>query len=252
MLSSETITPSGKTAIWKSKRLWSIIIASLCVVTVGTLLFTGVIWPNNLFIGAYQVRGIDVSSYQHQIDWQRVAQIHLFSFAYIKATEGATIQDPPFATNWRGAEDVGLLRGAYHYFLVDQSGSEQASNFINTVPKEAGTLPPMLDIEVTGKDMAKTIHEIQIFLDTVAAYYGVQPLIYTDQERYMTYVKDHFADYPLFIRSVYMPVQWGAFGSWTFWQYNSRGHVDGISGYVDLDVFSGKHDQLKAFADHPA
>ena len=31
---------------------------------------------------------------------------------------------------------------------------------------------------------------------------------------------------------------WGGHG-WTIWQYSSRGSVDGINGFVDLDRYAG-------------
>lgn len=45
-----------------------------------------------------QVRGIDVSHYQKNIDWEKVANSGV-DFVYIKATEGATYVDPMFKKN---------------------------------------------------------------------------------------------------------------------------------------------------------
>jgi lysozyme len=35
---------------------------------------------------------------------------------------------------------------------------------------------------------------------------------------------------------------------WTIWQYGSQGKVNGIAANVDIDLFNGALDQLKAFA----
>lgn len=235
---------------WKThpKSTWSVLLVLLCLFTLGILLYTGVVWPNNLFIGNYRVRGIDVSSYQQRIDWSGVAQTGDYAFAYIKASEGTSYQDPYFQANWQGAKASGLLRGAYHFFTPNLSGAEQANNYISTVPKEAGALPPMLDLEITGKDRTSMLREIKIFLDRLQQYYGVTPLIYTDHERYTDYVQGHFENYPLTIRDVITPVQWSTIKKWTFWQYGDRGRVSGIEGYVDLDAFYGQRNQLNAFA----
>ena len=40
-----------------------------------------------------QTQGIDVSKYQGKIKWERVAKNKKVKFVYIRATEGATIQD---------------------------------------------------------------------------------------------------------------------------------------------------------------
>src|SRR5216684_7839730 len=152
--------------------------------------------------------------------------------------------------NWRGAKAYGLLRGAYHYFTVDQGGAEQANNYISMVPKETGALPPMLDLEVSGKDRTVMLRQITIFLDRLRQYYGITPLIYTDPERYTEYIQGHFEDYPLTISDVITPPHWIGVTKWTFWQYSDHGHVSGIAGFVDLDAFYGQRDRLNTFTNH--
>ena len=90
-------------------------------------------------VGAYQVRGIDVSHYQGAIDWGAVRSGGV-SFAYIKATEGADGVDDQFATNWQGAASAGVTRGAYHFYNFCKTGSEQADRFIATVPADASVM----------------------------------------------------------------------------------------------------------------
>ena len=238
--------------VWKSSKKIRrvVLVVFACLVALGILLYSGVIWPNGIFVSSYAVRGIDISSYQHQIDWKSVAESGSYTFAYIKATEGTTYRDAYFQANWRETKANGILRGAYHFFIADESGAAQAQNYISMVPKETGMLPPMLDLEVTGKDSAAMLREVQIFLDTLTRYYGVKPLIYTDIARYTAYIKGHFEDYPLTIRDVITPIQWRSINRWTFWQYDDRGHVSGIFGYVDLDAFYGSREQLNLFAIH--
>lgn len=101
------------------------------------------------------------------------------------------------------------------------------------------------NMEVTGKDHAGMLHEIKAFLDRLEHFYGRKPLIYTDHERYTTYVQGHFDDYPLTIRDVITPVQWSSVKKWTFWQYTDRAHVPGIVGFVDVNAFYGQKEQLK-------
>ncbi len=232
------------------KSVWPALLVLLCLLTVGILLDTGIIWPNDVFVAHYRVRGIDVSSYQHRIDWKSVAQTGEYTFAYIKATEGTTYQDAYFQANWHGAQANGLLRGAYHYFTVGLGGAEQANHYISIVPKEAGTLPPMLDLEVSGKDRTVMLRQITIFLDRLRQYYGITPLIYTDPQRYAEYIQGHFEDYPLTISDVMTPPHWIGVNRWTFWQYSDHGHVSGIAGLVDLDAFYGQRDQLNSLTTH--
>lgn len=63
--------------------------------------------------------GIDVSQWQNKntIDWNKVKNAGV-QFAFIRSTDGRTIQDSQFATNWQNAEQAGVLVGPYHYFTT--------------------------------------------------------------------------------------------------------------------------------------
>src|SRR4051812_18934171 len=58
--------------------------------------------------------GIDVSHYQKNVNWESVARSDV-KFAFAKATESNSAVDHFFAANWRGIQDAGLFRGAYHF-----------------------------------------------------------------------------------------------------------------------------------------
>jgi lysozyme len=226
------------------RRVFAALLVLFCLLTLVMLLYTGTIWPNVVFASNYSVQGLDVSSYQKDIDWKSVAQTGKYKFVFIKATEGKDYKDAYFQKNWQETKEQGLLRGAYHFYSDYRTGTEQANNYISTVPKEAGMLPPVLDLEVSGKDHQIMLREIKIFLDRLEQYYGVKPIIYTDYDRYAEYIKGNFEDYTIWIRDVFTPVHMGNANNWTFWQYDSRGHVPGIAGYVDLNAFSGDRNQL--------
>lgn len=228
------------------RRVLPVLIVLLCLLVFSGLWYAGIIWPNTLFIGDYVVRGIDVSNHQKSIDWKRVARTGEYSFAFIKATEGSGYKDTYFQANWQGAKENGLLRGAYHFYIEYLPGIEQADHFINVVPKEAGTLPPVLDLEVDGKDRQVMLREIRVFLVRLEQHYGVKPIIYTDFARYDEFVKGNFEEYPLWLNSTLSPVQWSGFNNWTFWQFSSHGRVDGIPEFVDLNVFYGGREKLNA------
>jgi lysozyme len=92
----------------------------------------------------YNVIGVDVSNHQGDIDWSALAGSSV-AFVYIKATEGGDFRDKRFLLNWEGAKRAGLAHGAYHFFTQCRSGAEQAKNFIATVPREHGALPPVIE-----------------------------------------------------------------------------------------------------------
>lgn len=232
------------------KRFLAVLLAVLCMLTIGILLYTGIIWPNALFVADYNVRGLDVSSYQKDIDWKSVAQTGEYAFVFIKATEGKNYKDAYFQANWRGTREQRLLRGAYHFYSDYRTGTEQANNYISMVPKESGMLPPVLDLEVSGKDHQLMLREIKIFLGRLEQYYGMKPIIYVDHDRYTEYIQGNFEGYAIWIRDVFTPAHWSNVKNWTFWQYGNRGHVNGIAGFVDLNVFSGERSQLNELVRH--
>lgn len=234
----------GKKRKLLKRRFLSVLLALLCLLTLVLLLSTGIIWPNDLFVSNYSVQGLDVSSYQKHVDWKSVAQTGQYAFVFIKATEGKSYKDAYFQANWRGTKEQGLLRGAYHFYTDYRTGTEQANNYISMVPKEAGMLPPVLDLEVSGKDHNVMLREIKIFLDLLERHYSMKPMIYTDYERYAEFIKGNFENYVIWIRDIFTSANWSNVKNWTFWQYCDRGHVPGITGFVDLNVFSGEINQL--------
>jgi lysozyme len=200
-------------------------------------------------VGEYPVRGIDISHFQLTIDWDKVKTDGL-SFVYIKATEGADGVDDDFVANWKGAEGAGLARGAYHFYNFCKTGSEQAANFIKTVPADAGVLPATIDLEQSGD--CKTMPEktafrkdLADFVVKVLAAYGRLPILYVNYKIYDKYFKGENDSYKLWISDVSheapsMPDN----SSWTMWQYGWHGSVAGVPGEVDLDVFNGTPQML--------
>ncbi|WP_272956234.1 GH25 family lysozyme, partial [Salmonella enterica] len=52
------------------------------------------------------------------------------SFAWVKATEGTSYQNPFYASQYNGSQSAGLIRGAYHFALPsNSSGQAQATYF---------------------------------------------------------------------------------------------------------------------------
>ena len=134
----------------KIKLLCSIILMlSIVAMTIGLMLYNGIILFNNPSVEIYPVKGIDVSAYQGEIDWEVLAKQDIL-FAYIKATEGSSYVDEYFNTNFENANKTNLKVGAYHFFSYDSSGLAQAENFINTAEKRDDSMPPVIDIEFYG------------------------------------------------------------------------------------------------------
>jgi len=229
------------------------VIVTLGVVAV--LLATGVVWPGRIFAAGYPVRGVDISSYQGDVDWA-VLSAQDIDFAYIKATEGSSSVDSQFLHNWDGAVQTDLLIGAYHFVSFDSSGEAQAAHIIDTVP-DGATLPIALDLEYYGDYFQHPPARAQVdgvlvpLLEKLEEHYGAPPVIYATPEAYDRYLSGGYAEYPIWIRSIVLPPHLDDDREWTLWQYSNRDRLDGYDGvehYFDMNVFNGTREQLAALA----
>ncbi|WP_291588099.1 glycoside hydrolase family 25 protein [Bacteroides sp.] len=198
----------------------------------------------------YDVHGIDISHYQGDIDWLELMQSRLtdypIEFVFMKATEGGDHGDDTFTRNFSEAGKHGFIRGAYHFFSPKTDPLKQADFFIRTVKLAPGDLPPVLDVEVTGKKTKQELQQnIKRWLDRVEAHYGVKPILYTSYKFKSRYLDDSiFNTYPYWIAHYYVDsVKYE--GKWHFWQHSDVGAVPGIDEDVDLNVFNGSLEELK-------
>lgn len=199
----------------------------------------------------YDIHGIDVSHYQGNINWEKLADnkdtrfpLH---FIFMKATEGGDHGDDTFSQNFGQARKHGFIRGAYHYFIPKTDARKQADFFIRIVQLAKGDLPPVLDVETTGKKSDKELKTaVKTWLDRVEAHYGVKPILYTSYKFKLRYLSDSiFNKYPYWIAHYYVDsVKYE--NKWHFWQHTDVGNVPGIEKEVDLNVFNGTLEELQA------
>ena len=184
--------------------------------------------------------GVDVSNHQGEIDWIAVARDDI-EFAYIKATEGGDWVDPWFEHNWQEARRAGVEVGAYHFFTLCRSGSEQAEYFLATVPMHEADLPAAIDLEYAGECSERRTpewvqEEVRQFLQTVEQATGTEVLLYVGSRFDKTYgITASFSE-PLWQRRI---LRRPGGDRWVVWQLSFFSNVDGIDGGVDLDVRRG-------------
>ena len=195
--------------------------------------------------------GIDVSHWQGDIDWSKVAAAG-YAFTFLKATDDTDYVDPTFAANRAGARANGLEVGAYHFARPDASAGDarqEAIHFVDVANPQPGDLLPVLDIETSaGLDQSEVTRWARTWVATVTELTGVTPFVYTSPYGWA----DRTGDTPLLARdgSPLWVAHWGVSSptlpadgwdghGWTVWQHTSTGHVNGISGNVDLDRLAG-------------
>lgn len=197
----------------------------------------------------FEVHGIDVSHYQKEIDWPLVAAQDV-AFAFVKASEGETYKDRYFCENWDAMKDAGIKRGAYHFFRPTLSAEMQAKNFIEQASLEDGDFAPVLDIEVLDNVSPEQLRAgVNTWIQIVEDHFKVKPIIYTYQKFYNKYLSGYYEEHPLWIArySSWRKPRLKSNQSWQFWQYGSKGQLDGVDGPVDLNVFKGSVDDLSDF-----
>ena len=203
----------------------------------------------------HPVHGIDVSTWQGEIDWRR-ARAAGVNFAFLKATEGGDRLDPAFRQNWAAARAAGVPRGAYHFFYHCRPAIQQARWFIAHVPSDPSALPPVLDMEwnahsptCPGRRPASEVRaEARIFLDAMTRAYGRRPLLYTTVDFYADNQLWKLQGVDFWLRSTAKHPSDSFPGQhWLIWQYTATGQVPGIAGQVDLNAFAGSRRDFAAW-----
>ncbi len=218
------------------------------------------------------IQGIDVSTYQGTIDWDRVANAGI-KFAFIRASDSTFGEDGQFARNWREARRVGILRGAYQFFRPNRSISEQTNVLLDLLDLHgAGELPPVLDIEQDpagehyGLSRDAIASAILEWREIIEGATGTVPIVYTNSF-WNDWVGDEarraMGDAPLWVANWFpgrdcaanpgsccptLPSSWSR---WDFHQYTADGVIPGIDpnvNTVDLNLFNGSFEDLQAFS----
>lgn len=193
-------------------------------------------------VGGETYTGIDVSHHQGKINWDEVAKDNV-DFVYIKATEGATYTDPCFHENMKGAIEAGLLVGAYHYFRMTSSATEQFKNFKKALSGYDMHLVPMIDVETSDDRPVRELQDsLNVFIKLLKDEYGCPPMIYGTQRSYNTFCAPRYNNYHLYIgRYGPNPPEIKGTGTYSIWQYSESARVKGIPKPVDMCRFHPKY-----------
>ncbi len=193
-------------------------------------------------------KGIDVSSYQGDIDWASVAADGV-DFAIIRTTlrgygTGRLVEDETFDDNIQGAMAAGIHVGAYVFSqaINEEEVIEEAQSAIDKLSPYVTGVPIVIDVErISGGDgrmddltPAERTDLILKFCEVVSNA-GYKPYIYYNTEMSILYVD--------IARLEGIPKWYASYSSDFFYpydidilQYSATGRVAGISGDVDMDI----------------
>lgn len=241
--------------IKKNKKiLITVLIITLILFVIFLLMVNGYIIPTKIEAEKFEVKGVDVSEYQGEVDWDKIKEQNI-DFAFIKATEGSKGKDNSFDKNYEKLKNMDMLLGLYHFFSFESLGEEQADNYIKVVgniENDENLMLPIIDIEYYSyykkvkPNKEWVTKELQKMLDKLEKTYRVKPIIYTTMEFYQEYIEGEFLEYDIWIRNILTKPDLEN-REWKFWQYTGRGKLEGYNGeekYIDLNVFNGSKEDF--------
>lgn len=194
------------------------------------------------------IKGIDVSTYQGEIDWEKVAASGV-KYAFIRLgyrgyESGLLVKDDRFEENIRGALQNGVAVGVYFVTqaISVEEAVEEAQFVMENIRPYNVTWPIVLDIEDAASATARTAELSQqartdhaIAFCEIIKESGYTPMLYCNirwfiEKLDITRIADYDKWFAQYFRKPFFPY------TFQVWQYSSTGRVDGINGNVDFNI----------------
>jgi len=197
-------------------------------------------------------KGIDVSRYQGNIAWDKVAEDGV-EYALVRLgirgySEGGLVLDETYNANIEGAIANGLDVGVYFFTQATSEAEalEEAQFVVENLAPYNVNLPVVLDVEAVSANNARTnnlsIEERTKYVITFCEAIkeaGYTPMIYGNLKTFMLMLDlEQLEDYDKWfaaynVTEIYFPY------AFSIWQYTDKGSVNGIEGEVDLNITFG-------------
>ena len=193
------------------------------------------------------IKGIDVSEWQGDIDWQQVKDSGV-EFVIIRVggrgtEEGTLYGDDRAQEYYEGATAVGLKVGAYIFAqsITVEEAIEEAEYVLNAVKDWEVQMPLVYDWEYVDEvartaDMdSRTLTDMaKAFCDTIRDA-GYTPMLYFGRSQSVDLLNlEELVEYPFWL-AMYSTIMDYPYKI-DMWQYTDEGTVPGISGNVDMNL----------------
>lgn len=190
-----------------------------------------------------EIRGIDVSHWQGDIDWNAVKDDGV-EFAIIKSggSDNGFYEDSKFEENYANAKAAGVAVGAYYFVGAlcksSEDGAADAERFIDILQGKQFEYPVYVDFEApdsSDKDgntdaviaFCEVMENAGYFTGVYASEFsGFRERLDDSRLQHISHWVARYGDRPSTIPE-------NVFG---IWQYSSEGSVAGIDGNVDMDT----------------
>lgn len=191
-----------------------------------------------------EIKGIDVSSWQGKINWQKVANYGM-GFSILRITEAGNKIDSQFENNYAGCTKYNIPIGVYKYsyaMTISEIQSE-ARKVISILNGRKLQYPVFLDLEYNNQRTlgSENIHKMADAFQKIIVNAGYKFAIYCNVDWYNTVICPHLKNYDFWIAR-YPSNDNGTiqerlrpdFGK--LWQYSSKATIPGISTKVDRNI----------------
>lgn len=195
------------------------------------------------------LEGIDISSYNGNIDWNKVKDSGI-DFAMVRiggrgyGSDGTLYEDDKAIENITNAQNAGIKTGVYFFSqaITTSEAVEEADYVKNLLGSIKPDFPVAYDWEIIKDDDARTDNVsaaqatecAKAFCDRVKEN-GYTPMIYSpSKELYFKYDLSRLADIDIWYCE-YSDVP-NFYYQFSMWQYSSTATVSGIEGEVDLNI----------------
>ncbi len=192
--------------------------------------------------------GIDVSYYQDEIDWKKVAadgvDFAIIRVGYRGYSEGTLNMDTYFEANVKGALDAGLDVGLYFFSqaVSVEEAVEEAEYLLDAIEGYEINYPVVFDWEPLHYAASRTnVYDGKVVTDCAVAFMeriaeaGYIPMMYYNKT--MAYLKldlERLAGYETWLAQ-YSVAAPDYIYDFDMWQYGTAA-VDGINGEVDVNI----------------
>lgn len=193
--------------------------------------------------------GIDISIYQGKIDWKEVKDSGI-EFAIIRlgfrgyGQAGKLVLDNKFEENVKQASNQEIKVGVYFFSqaINEEEAIEEANYVLEKIKDKKIEYPVCFDLEKIKYDEARTDHLTSEEITKITLAFcqkieeaGYIPIIYGNSKTFTTRMQleqlnnyqKWYADYQ---ETPIYPYEF------SIWQYTEKGRVNGIDGYVDLNL----------------
>lgn len=187
---------------------------------------------------------IDISSYQKDIDWDKVSKE--IDGVIVRIGFGSNTLDNKLEKNIKEIKRLKIPYGIYLYsYAENKFEALKEAEFTKNIIKKYDLNPTLgvyYDIEqfsVNGKTVEISKNNYQKIIETYINYLDeYDTSIYTYAKIYNRYLNDKTKKYVTWIAqyNYYFEYQ----ENFKMWQYSSNELVDGIEGYVDMNVMFDK------------